>query len=44
VLDAFQQARFRIFEEVVERRKIDLLLRARQRANDAGRPGPSVVR
>ena len=44
VLDAVQQARFRIFEEVVERRKIDLLLRARQRASDAGRPGPSIVR
>ena len=35
VLDVRQQARFRIFEETVERRKMDLLLRARQRA--AGR-------
>jgi hypothetical protein len=35
VLDVRQQARFRIFEENLERRKMDLLLRARQRA--AGR-------
>lgn len=35
VLDIRQQARFRIFEENIERRKMDLLLRARQRA--AGR-------
>ena len=35
VLDLRQQARFRIFEENLERRKMDLLLRARQRA--AGR-------
>src|SRR6187431_2975422 len=32
VLDIRQQARFRIFEENLERRKMDLLLRARQRA------------
>jgi hypothetical protein len=32
VLDVRQQARFRIFEEQLERRKMDLLLRARQRA------------
>jgi Spy/CpxP family protein refolding chaperone len=44
VLDAGQQARFRVFEELVERRKIDLLMRARQRAGDAGKPGPSGVR
>ena len=37
VLDPRQQARFRIFEENLERRKMDLLLRARQRA--AGRRG-----
>jgi hypothetical protein len=30
VLDLRQQARFRIFEEQMERRKVDLLLRARQ--------------
>jgi len=35
ILDIRQQARFRIFEENLERRKMDLLLRARQRA--AGR-------
>ena len=32
VLDARQQARFRVFEETLERRKIDLLMRARQGA------------
>lgn len=32
ILDARQQARFRIFEEVIERRKLDLLMRARQGA------------
>ena len=32
LLDARQQARFRIFEETLERRKLDLLLRARQGA------------
>jgi hypothetical protein len=37
VLDLPQQARFRIFEEMIERRKLDLLMRARQRA--AGRRG-----
>jgi hypothetical protein len=37
VLDVRQQARFRIFEENLERRKMDLLLRARQRT--AGRRG-----
>jgi hypothetical protein len=37
VLDVHQQARFRMFEEMIERRKLDLLLRARQRA--AGRRG-----
>lgn len=30
VLDLRQQARFRIFEEQMERRKVDLLMRARQ--------------
>lgn len=34
VLDARQQARFRIFEEMMEQRKVELLMRARQ----AGRP------
>jgi hypothetical protein len=32
VLDARQQARFRIFEEMIERRKLDLLMRARDGA------------
>ena len=30
VLDARQQAKFRLFEEQMERRKIELLIRARQ--------------
>jgi len=40
VLDTMQQARFRVFEEAVERRKIDLLLRARRAAADAARANP----
>jgi hypothetical protein len=32
VLDIRQQARFRVFEEQIERRKLDLLVRARERA------------
>jgi hypothetical protein len=32
VLDPRQQARFRIFEELIEQRKLDLLVRARERA------------
>lgn len=32
VLNPFQQARLRVFEEQIERRKIDLLIRARQGA------------
>ncbi len=32
VIDPAQQARFRIFEETMERRKLDLLMRARQGA------------
>lgn len=32
VIDVPQQARFRIFEETIERRKLDLLMRARQAA------------
>jgi hypothetical protein len=31
LLDARQQARFRVFEEEMERRKFDLLSRARRR-------------
>ena len=40
VLDARQQARFRIFEERMELRKLDLLMRARTRAA----PGASQTR
>ena len=36
VLDVRQQARFRVFEEQIERRKIELLMRARQQ----NRPNP----
>jgi hypothetical protein len=36
VIDVAQQARFRIFEEVIERRKLDLLMRARQGARRGG--------
>jgi hypothetical protein len=32
VLDARQQARYRIFEEQIEQRKLDLLMRAREKA------------
>ena len=39
VLDARQQALFRLFEERIERQKLDLLMRARDRA---ARPGPGV--
>lgn len=43
VLDARQQARFRIFEEQIERRKLDLLMRARQSVA-AGRRGTTSDR
>ena len=36
VLDVRQQARFRAFEEILERRKLDLLMRARQGAARRG--------
>jgi DNA repair ATPase RecN len=36
VLDLRQQARFRIFEEMIERRKLDLLMRARRNAGGRG--------
>lgn len=39
VLDVRQQARFRLFEEVIEQRKLELLVRA-QRARQQGRKGP----
>jgi hypothetical protein len=44
VLDTVQQARFRLFEEAAERRKIELLMRARQRGGQPGQPVPSAVR
>jgi hypothetical protein len=37
-LDLTQQARFRLFEEQVERRKFEFLTRARQRASEAPAP------
>lgn len=36
VMDVRQQARFRMFEETIERRKLDLLMRARQGARRGG--------
>jgi hypothetical protein len=36
VLDARQQARFRIFEEAMERKKLDLLMRAQQNRTGRG--------
>lgn len=39
VLDLRQQARFRIFEEQIERRKIELLMRARQQNRPNQQPG-----
>jgi len=45
VLDARQQARFRLFEENMERKKFDLLMRARQRGrpltNERRQPDPN---
>jgi hypothetical protein len=39
VLDVRQQAKFRVFEELMERRKLELVTRARQ-ASRAARPQP----
>lgn len=46
VLDVRQQARFRVLEEQIERRKIELLMRARQqnRQNQQGPKPPQVRR
>ncbi len=46
VLDIRQQARFRVFEEQIERRKIELLIRARQqnRPNQQGPNAPPPAR
>lgn len=38
LLDVKQQARFRVFEETMERRKFELLMRARQRRPGIDRP------
>lgn len=38
LLDPRQQARFRVFEEQIERRKLELMLRARQNARQNQRP------
>lgn len=43
ILDARQQARFRLFEENLDRRKLDLLMRARQGAAAKG-TGPGGAR
>ncbi len=40
VLDVRQQARFRVFEEQIERRKIELLMRARQQNRLNNQQGP----
>jgi hypothetical protein len=39
LLEPRQQARFRVFEEQIERRKLELMLRARQNARQGQRPG-----
>ncbi len=44
VLEIRQQARFRIFEEQIERRKIELLMRARQQNRPNAQPGNPPVR
>ena len=42
VLDVYQQARFRLFEAMMEQRKLELVMRARQ-ANRQNRPrNPSI--
>jgi DNA repair ATPase RecN len=41
VLDVRQQARFRVFEETIERRKIELLMRARQQNRLNNQQGPN---
>jgi Spy/CpxP family protein refolding chaperone len=43
-LEPVQQAKFRLFEQQVERRQIELLMKARERAGEAVRPGPAVIR
>jgi hypothetical protein len=43
VLDVRQQARFRVFEEQIERRKIELLMRARQQSRLNNQQGPNAT-
>ena len=43
VLDIRQQARFRVFEEQIERRKIELLMRARQQNRPNNQQGPNAA-
>jgi hypothetical protein len=43
-LEPVQQARFRLFEQQVERRQIELLMKARERAGETGRQGPTVIK
>ena len=43
-LEPAQQARFRLFEQQVERRQIELLMKARERAGEPARQGPTVIR
>ncbi|MFA5907604.1 MAG: hypothetical protein WC815_02400 [Vicinamibacterales bacterium] len=44
ILDVTQQARFRVFEEQIERRKIELLMRARQQTRPNQQPGQQPIR
>jgi len=43
-LEPLQQAKFRLLEQQVERRQIELLMKARERAGEAGRQGPTVIK
>jgi len=43
-LDPVQQARFRVFEQAVERRQIELLMKARERAGEPARQAPAAIR
>ncbi len=44
ILNVRQQARFRVLEEQIERRKFDLLSRARQGAPSQGSPKPGPIK
>ena len=43
LLDPRQQARFRVFEEQIERRKLELMLRARQNVRQEPAPAPPAA-